>query len=100
MSMEYKVEALTRMTTGLRNSAKDLANSTSNAPPAPDAGDSSAILAKVISDLLRSGAAIAAKQESIAGKIHAGQGSYDEVENNNEGRMKMQTRSISESGLK
>ncbi|WP_020499974.1 hypothetical protein [Sciscionella marina] len=85
---DYKSEALTQMTSKLRKSAQNLAKSASSAPPAPDAGDSSAILAEVISDLLKSGAAIAAKQESIAGKIHASNGTYDDVENTNTDALK------------
>lgn len=94
MGYDYKQASLSRMTKTLRGSAQHLSNATSGAPPSPDAGDSSALLAEVISDLLRSGATIAAKQELIAGNIHASKGSYDEIENTNEGLMNQQKRTI------
>lgn len=87
---EYSHDALGRVGGALRRGAGALDGATTQGFTAPDAGASSGAVGKALSDLLRSAVAGAQSLDDMAGKVHATQGGYGEVENTNEGELRRQ----------
>ena len=83
----YSGPELTGMIQDLHRSTHELVSSSKGLPKAPNAGSSTKHMAKVYETLLRSGAALAAKQDDVANKIHATNGSYADVANTNRGEL-------------
>lgn len=85
---DYSASELSGMAGDLRSSANQLGSGSKGMPGTPNAGVSTDKMAKVYESLMKSGGALAAKQEDIASKIHSTNGSYAEVENTNQGRLR------------
>lgn len=84
---DFSGPELTGLAQDLHRSAHELAASAKGLPKTPNAGASTEQMAKVYETLLRSGAVLVAKQDEIADKIHATNGSYADVENTNQSQL-------------
>lgn len=82
----YSRDALRQVSGALRRGADQLDEASAPELTAPDAGASSAVAGKAISDLLRSAIIGAQVLDEMAGKVHVANGSYDDVENSTEGQ--------------
>lgn len=74
-------EGLRALASQLREGVSGLGGVTNAAPPAPNAGVSSARVGEALAAILRSSAGLVASLEDAANKIDASDGSYGEVDN-------------------
>ena len=85
----YSPHALERVGAALRHGAKRLDEATGAELIAPDAGASSSVVGTAISDLLKAAVTGAQLFDDTAGKVHASNGGYSEVENNTAGQFQL-----------
>ncbi len=83
----YEPGALRQITGHLQAGAESLDRVVTTKAAAVDAGASSDIVGEAMARLQKIGAIIAHTVDDTAGKVHAADGSYDEIENTNEGAM-------------
>ncbi|GAA3522296.1 hypothetical protein GCM10022222_00070 [Amycolatopsis ultiminotia] len=81
--------ALTGIVGQLRDGEKVLDDTTSRVVLAVDAGASSAIVGTVLDDIMKMGVGAAGAAGGSAAKVHAANGAYDDIENNNAGQLKL-----------
>src|SRR4051794_29740505 len=85
----YAEGALTGIVGQLRDGEKVLDGAISRVVEAVDAGASSAVVGTVLDDIVKMGVGAAGAAGSAAAKVHAANGAYDDIENNNAGKLKL-----------
>ncbi|GAB3474169.1 hypothetical protein [Amycolatopsis cihanbeyliensis] len=85
----YTPEALSGIAGHLREAASLLDGATGGQPPVADAGASSSLVARAMQQLVQVGVVVASVADGSAEKVHVAQGSYDDIENNHAGQLKL-----------
>lgn len=85
----YTPDALSGVTNQLRQGAGTLDGVAKSPPQGVDAGASSAAVGQALNDLMRMATAAAQVMDDSAGKVHTANGSYDEIENNHAGQLRL-----------
>lgn len=87
MGFSYQRDELNKVKNMFHDAAGKMDHVLQSQFPGVDAGPSSQLVNDSIKNLMTSVAMCATQFDRVANKIHAAQGSYDEVENNNKGRL-------------
>jgi hypothetical protein len=85
----YSEGALTGIVGQLQDAEKVLDETTSRVVQGVDAGASSAVVGTVLEDIMKMGVGAAGAAGGAAANVHAANGAYDDIENNNAGQLKL-----------
>ena len=85
----YTEGALNGIVGQLHDAEKVLDETTSRVVRGVDAGASSAVVGTVLDDIMKLGVGAAGAAGGAAANVHAANGAYDDIENNNAGQLKL-----------